>query len=486
MLLSRPSIPFPCSRHQTIRLAQHSLVMSSVIYLIVHSLLLRPSPLLAAIQEQPQHKSPNLVILSTSMMPTNDSDHSPREKLLVAVGDERNLSTILDRCAPTAQVRLAISASMLASPSPLSWKLLTFSLGGEEKRMGGDEFYVVYVGPNDHKKRSPKNATSSPTAVARVTDREDGTYDLQFVAAPSLGIPTDPTMLRGVLTGAARSSSSSAEAGKLYIILQYTCDMGSLPQPEKESWSGCGALNRVYQIDLPDPPPIIPLEAPAILSFSEGYNTSASQGCATLRGYDRVFGFGDSLIRQFFQKKSRTGYEPTMQLLKNIGAPLDSTTLERHFLGKLRPHLLAQEAGMKKNSTDALVLGSGVWDVMAQKLLQGYNFEDHLRAVTLYIQAIKTEFPGLQLYWKSMTALHVHELLNVQDGMQIERVLYLSESRSKKLYELQVELMKKLEVSVLNVYPLSYLSADMLYPGDGRHYGEAFNEACVKAFYTRQ
>jgi hypothetical protein len=484
MIPSPSSNPSPCCRHKLLRVVQlSSIIVVAVIYLGVFSPLLRRSYLVINANEEAQYRSHKALLFSATTMLTNDSIHSPMELLLTTVGDTKNLSTVLDSCKPTAEISLSILTT--TGSSSLPWKLVTFSFGGLDKNMGGDEFYAVYVGPNDISDRLPENATSLPTAVARLTDTDDGTYNLHFVAAPRFGVPTNATMLAAAL-GAASDNGGEA-GGKLYIVLQYTCRMGSLPQPAKDSWSSCGALNRVYQVSLPFAPPISRLEAPTII-YPESLKTS-SYSSGTLRGYDRVFGFGDSLIRQFFEKRSvHRYYEPNMNLLKNIGAPLDSATVERQFLMKLRPHLIliAQEAGIRKNSTDALVIGSGVWDVLSQKVVQGRDFQDHLRAAALFVETLKKEFPGLQLYWKSMTALQVHQLLNVKDGTHIGRVYYLSESRSKKLYELQLELMKQLEVPVLDMYPLSYVSADMLMPGDGRHFKEAFSEAYVKLFFTRK
>jgi hypothetical protein len=67
--------------------------------------------------------------------------------------------------------------------------------------------------------------------------------------------------------------------------------------------------------------------------------------------------------------------------------------------------------------------------------------------------------------------------------MIVKRVKYMSSSRMKELHELQSALMKELVVPVMDIYEASYLSADWMRPGDGRHYRPELNFEMLGWFY---
>ena len=50
------------------------------------------------------------------------------------------------------------------------------------------------------------------------------------------------------------------------------------------------------------------------------------------------------------------------------------------------------------------------------------------------------------------------------------RILYMSDSRTRLMVDLHNELMRKMGVSVLDTYSLSYQHSELTLPGDGRHY----------------
>jgi hypothetical protein len=62
----------------------------------------------------------------------------------------------------------------------------------------------------------------------------------------------------------------------------------------------------------------------------------------------------------------------------------------------------------------------------------------------------------------------------------------MSKSRSKYLHELQKQVMKELNVPVLDLYEATYLSASKLYPSDGRHYRPELNRLMLGWFYPKQ
>ena len=76
---------------------------------------------------------------------------------------------ILTNCSVTSQVKIVRSCPY--------WELQAIAEDGTPKEIGGDEFYVTYT--DDF-----VNDTDKPSAVAHVTDQQDGTYRLEFVSSP--------------------------------------------------------------------------------------------------------------------------------------------------------------------------------------------------------------------------------------------------------------------------------------------------------------
>jgi hypothetical protein len=71
------------------------------------------------------------------------------------------------------------------------------------------------------------------------------------------------------------------------------------------------------------------------------------------------------------------------------------------------------------------------------------------------------------------------------DWFHVERVFYMSFSRVNALYHYQKEIMEDLNVTLLDLYPATRLSAEHLQPGDGRHYTQEFNRMMLDWFYPQ-
>ena len=144
----------------------------------------------------------------------------------------------------------------------------------------------------------------------------------------------------------------------------------------------------------------------------------------------------------------------------------------------------------------ALIVGSCLWDILdAQDTLQGTNFDDHVGACREYIARLRRLYPGVTIVWKSPMAVHLHYVdlervrkhdVSTATLFGLDRIRYMSRSRSRYIYERQKSLMQQLDVPFLDLYEATFLSADWLYPGDGRHYRPDFNRMMLSWFYNEQ
>jgi hypothetical protein len=295
---------------------------------------------------------------------------------------------------------------------------------------------------------------SSPTAIAFVNDCQDGSYRLEFVKSPSLNA-TSPLMGIGSVT----------------IILQYSCGLGHLAPPSKQRWRTGGAINAQYKVKTRTTPPHMDNFVPP----QKGIDFSR---------YDRVLAFGDSTMGNFANHTTAlTGSNYNIYWPGNVAAPLNTKTVDQVFLPQIQRTV---NHALKNHNNVAIVLGSSVWDILAadDNFHQGPQFQDHREACRRLIASIRKTFPSVAIYWKSPTAVHIHQVASdKKDWFHVQRVFYMSSSRAHDLHRYQQEIMLELNVTVLDLYAATQLSAEHLKPGDGRHYTDQFNKMMLDWFY---
>jgi hypothetical protein len=113
----------------------------------------------------------------------------------------------LANCSVTSQVRIIQKRSQ--------WIIQSIDANGNDKTVGGDEFYVTY-------RDSKRPQDGEDTAVALIKDLENGSYALDFVTTP---MDPDPADLTGM--------------GNLTVHFEYTCSIGRAHQPMKARIGGC-------------------------------------------------------------------------------------------------------------------------------------------------------------------------------------------------------------------------------------------------------
>jgi hypothetical protein len=355
-----------------------------------------------------------------------------------ALGNVTTLEAL--NCTVTTQFRIFESRPY--------WMMQALDEYGNNKTVGGDEFYVRYVDAIE-----PRNSREA-TAVAHVEDLGTGLYKLKFVQTPMNRV------LANLRNQSASLSDSLGGIGKLTVDWQYVCNMGRMPPPTKDSWNfGGNFLKQRFEQDKVATPPIRPFVPPIGPDLSQ-YHVAA---------------FGDSLMRELVYE---AGKRRSNILYGTYKAPMNSRTskkikndLERSSLApKLRQNT-------QSNITWVLLLGSAIWDILEWESDQGATFDDHLRTVRDLIQHARNTYPYVPIYWKAASALHIHVIPD-----DVPRVAYMSGSRSKFLYQRQLSLMRELDVPVLDLYEAYFLSGDYTKPGDGRHYKSRFSEELLSWF----
>jgi hypothetical protein len=347
----------------------------------------------------------------------------------------------LHNCAITTQVRILQLNSQ--------WLLQSIDAQGNNKGVGGDEFYITYT---DNFEYNNNSSEARAAAVALVTDRQDGTYLLDFVTTPMNPNP-------GNLTG----------AGILTVYFQYSCGIGRMYQPLKDSWKGGGSSMTSFSTKTIEPP---------MRTFQPPRNHGID-----LSVFNLTLSFGDSLM-EMLVSMGRKRYRPNLYFKANVGMELSTKTLPilLRNLNKFHKHELGNT-----NKSVALILGSSMWDILDPGNIQGPDFTDHLNACRQLVETIRQLYPTVTLFWKSPSSVHPHRIRLKRCYRQpkcASRVRYISNSRIDYLYREQMRLMMdELRVPVLDVLEGSYLSADWTLTGDGRHYLLAYNKLVLSWFY---
>lgn len=439
---------------------------------------------------------------STSLFIPSEPDLEAQRRVHAAIScnqeeqclnDEEKLSK---RWPVTCQVQIVTSDDSNSDDDD-GWILWSLDHQGNVKTRGGDEYYIAITVNNENENeycnicsndnvntnnKSTNKEVRPYTAVAIIEDRHDGSYRLTFSATPTCPIPPPATACTADCGGAT-----------LTIFFQYSCGIGQMAPPTKAGWRNGAYTHRRYDIPLRKLPPIRP--------YSHPNHNNCGQNIIDLSQYDLIVAYGDSTMEQFIRqrlhKKGKYLFQKNITQGEKICTGLNSTTVE-HLLNTLerdKGDVLRDSTNFKKK---AIMIGSCLWDILDSKdTVQGEDYNDHQQACRNYIREIRTRYPDVTILWKSPTAVHIHvvdlERLVVSKigeaalfGM--ERIRYMSATRSKHLYRAQKRIIEEEcadmeDVVFLDLYEASYLSADWLFPSDGRHYRPDWNRLMLQGFY---
>jgi hypothetical protein len=268
----------------------------------------------------------------------------------------------LANCSVTSQVRI-----IQKSPQ---WILQSVDANGNDKTVGGDEFYVTYRDNN-----RPQNGNH--TAVALIEDLVNGSYALDFVTTPMDPVPVN-------LTG----------VGNLTVHFEYTCNIGRAHQPTKADWKLGGAtLIHHCKSNIRQPPMRAFQFPPSDIDLSP---------------FDLVVSFGDSLMRTFVKEKhpNMRPHRSKTEYRHNPKMELNSKTLD-YMLHKMERWHGVQHL---RNSTKdvALLLGSSAWDISEphpNANVKRQDFSDHLDTCRRFVLKVQALYPNVTVMWKAPAAM---------------------------------------------------------------------------------
>ena len=380
----------------------------------------------------------------------------------------------LKECSPTSQVRLYTRTSSRTGHGVRNkeWTIQTIDADGNTKAIGGDEFYITYVDDSNRKIdddgpiHSQAGRVFGPTAVAIIDDNRDGTYSLEFVAPPSRPYTSTP------------GNEDMLSAGSIDVHFVFTCSIGMLYQPLKDYWITGGGTKIHHSLDNVSAPPIRPFHMPNQPSFNV---------------YDDMYFVGDSLMRQTAGNDTAmyTTYSEKFHYA-NTNTDLSSATIP-DFLNLIERRF---DKSLRSNSSKAIVLNSGAWDVLLQGLPQGFDFKDHIETCRKYVLAVKEKYATTDIIWKLPSELHFHRItprcLDRNDeeyggpwggAIPCKNVIrYASSGRIGILYDKQKELMRQLRIPMIDTYEATQLSGHEHQDGDIVHYTSEFNKRVLDWF----
>lgn len=185
-----------------------------------------------------------------------------------------------------------------------------------------------------------------------------------------------------------------------------------------------------------------------------------------LSKYDILIPQGDSMMREFFRQ---TFYQDTFcerhinftDCKHPLSSPGDVSVFINFFN---QHHQSTMEFAVASNKTIAFITGSGIWDLAYGWL--SADMTKHLDAISEYITTIRTQYPSLDIYWKSPSPMHLHR----RGRPPFSMTSYIT---AKNLYVGQKKLMKELNVPFLDLYNAYFLSAAWTAPGDTIHFAKS-------------
>jgi hypothetical protein len=271
----------------------------------------------------------------------------------------------LAKCSVTSQARI-----IKKSPQ---WILQSVDASGNDKTVGGDEFYVTY---RDNKR--PRNGED--TAVALIKDLADGSYALDFVTTPM-----DPVAVN--LTG----------RGNLTVHFEYTCNIGRAHQPTKDDWKFGGATLIHHSKSNIQQPPI------------RAFRFPPSDIDIDLSAFDVVVSFGDSMMQTFVRDRPKPWryYRKKTNYKENPMLELNSTSLDS-LLEKMEEWHGVRH--LRNSAIDvAMLLGSSAWDITEHHpnatTTRPHDFSDHLDTCRRFVLQVRAIYPNVTVMWKAPAAM---------------------------------------------------------------------------------
>ena len=441
-------------------------------------------------------------------------------------------------CSPTVQYRLIVPQSDSSNSS--AWILQSMMIrpprqeaynnaGGVgvaaatnidvvPKVRGGDEIYVQWEAD-----RSDGN-DDDYMGVARVVDRNDGTYLLKFVRPPMLQYnytKNRKQRQQAMIETGTNSSEQRTENtlhvptlqqhGRLTIFYEYTCGIGSLFAPNKDQYSRAGEVFQTLT------PTIISTASnsssitttrlvprPFIHDFIPPNTRDASLSSVTtdelidLSKYVKIIAFGDSLIAQLVRRFSGEGqWSDNIIWAQNVNQCLSTDSDAQSMIEKLHSrHGQQIRRNERRSKRVALLTGTASWDAMRGCVRE--DLTDHQNAIRSFIRNVTVSYPNIDIYWKAPSAFFLHryttfldsfnetyfQTLKTKYGIKPLKPHYINYHVPQQMYRVQKEMMtNELRIPFLDLYDSYYLSAPWTLPGDSRHFDDTLTRLQLSYFW---
>lgn len=247
-------------------------------------------------------------------------------------------------------------------------------------------------------------------------------------------------------------------------------------QPGRDHWTQSGAINvkfDFYNVSMP---------------MIQNSRVPNSDKKINLGKYARVFYFGDSTMLMFAGALSKRRnplfiFKRNGWAERNVMSPLNTDTVER-YKAAIRNQTW-DTLKVKGSDNTALVLGSDTWDIVRRVGDGSYSFDlaKHLDGIEQVVAFCRQEFPQTDLYWRSPMASHIHTGLEKREWRASKLFVYV-DGRASILYAAQKALLQRLNVTFLDIFRASQLSADWHFDADPVHYTRRWNRIVLGWFYV--
>jgi hypothetical protein len=334
------------------------------------------------------------------------------------------------------------------------------------KTYGGDEIYVEW--------QSTTELTTPDIGVARVTDRHDGTYLLEFIRPPIVQYnQTSSSSSWNNRSNATRKSPSNV--GRLTIYFDYSCGIGGIFAPHKDQFVRAGEIHTSWSQD--------EIPRPDIQDFVPPNRNHA----VDLSKYHTVIAFGDSLMLQLVRQYVKGGFwSPNIIYEANVCQCLSDPVQDvKDLLHKFHTwHGTQIIAASNQSQSVAVIVGSAVWDALRGCVPA--DLIDHQAAIREFVTTIQSTYPNMELYWKSPSTVALHRRSSLKDIMNntvlLQRSRYISDTVLRQLYSVQKSLMMELQVPFLDLFDAYFLSLPWTLPGSALHY-EDYISSLLLSYY---
>jgi hypothetical protein len=246
--------------------------------------------------------------------------------------------------------------------------------------------------------------------------------------------------------------------GSLTFYYDYTCGIGSMMPPTKNSFARAGEIQATFTISNVPQPPFQTFSPPNI-----NYEIDLSK-------YDEVIFFGDSLMREFSGAKAPHYNLDHRVYYDNTNQALSSQEEMQSLYAKLQEWHGSEL--QSQNQSVAVVLGSSTWDILRYRIEP--DLREHREAIRAFVQRVQNNYPKANLYWKSPSAIHLHNFKGLAglttDPVWLSRSRYMCYGVPHQVHRAQKALLRELGVPYLDLYTAYFLSAPWSRPGDARHY----------------